>query len=126
MSQAGEGLSIADVMDHYGVLDSTRRIVSCPLHEDRTPSCSLDHSRSLWRCHSCGEGGDIWTLIELKEGVGHRGAREFAETAFGFREEGTEQGSERVFGSAYGGGRRVSGRTGDKRDKRAYKPSWRR
>ena len=40
----------------------------CPLHEDRTPSLSIHSEEGLWKCHSCGEGGDIEKLGKI---VGH-------------------------------------------------------
>jgi archaellum biogenesis ATPase FlaH len=37
-------------------------MVSCPLHEDKTPSMSCDDAKGLWKCFSCGMGG---TVIDL-------------------------------------------------------------
>ena len=36
-----------------------KAMCSCPLHVDKTPSCSLDLERGLWRCFSCGQGGTV-------------------------------------------------------------------
>ncbi|WP_420841970.1 CHC2 zinc finger domain-containing protein [Haloactinopolyspora alba] len=56
-------------------------MVRCPVHDDRTPSCSLDlRGTGLWNCHRCGEGGDVWNLIMKKEGTDFRGARAAAAT----------------------------------------------
>jgi DNA primase len=44
------------------------RMFSCPLHEDRTPSLSINMEEGLWKCHSCGEGGNIEKLGRI---VGH-------------------------------------------------------
>jgi KaiC/GvpD/RAD55 family RecA-like ATPase len=45
-------------IDHPG----GKFMVSCPLHEDKTPSMSCDDSKGLWKCFSCGLGG---TVIDL-------------------------------------------------------------
>jgi DNA primase len=37
----------------------------CPLHEDRTPSLSAHREEGVWKCHSCGQGGDIEKLALL-------------------------------------------------------------
>jgi KaiC/GvpD/RAD55 family RecA-like ATPase len=37
-------------------------MISCPLHKDANPSCSIDHDKGLWHCFSCNEGG---TVIDL-------------------------------------------------------------
>lgn len=36
-----------------------KAMCSCPLHVDKTPSCSLDLERGLWKCFSCGQGGTV-------------------------------------------------------------------
>ena len=38
-------------------------MVSCPLHEDKTPSCSIDIGKGLWKCFSCDQGG---TVIDMQ------------------------------------------------------------
>ncbi len=43
-------------------------LVRCPVHDDRTPSCSVQ-TRSgvlLWKCHACSADGDILTLIAAR------------------------------------------------------------
>ena len=40
----------------------------CPLHEDNHPSLSINVEEGLWKCHSCGEGGNIEKLAKI---VGH-------------------------------------------------------
>lgn len=47
---------------------SMNRMFSCPLHEDRTPSLSINMEEGLWKCHSCGNAGDIEKLGKI---VGH-------------------------------------------------------
>jgi hypothetical protein len=37
-------------------------MVSCPLHEDKSPSMSVDVAKGLWKCFSCNQGG---TVIDL-------------------------------------------------------------
>jgi len=36
------------------------RMVLCPVHEERTPSCKVD--ADLWYCHGCGAGGSLYDL----------------------------------------------------------------
>lgn len=36
--------------------------VVCPFHDDKEPSCSLDKESGLWYCHSCKDGGDIFSF----------------------------------------------------------------
>ena len=50
-------------------------IVRCPVHEDRTPSCSVRRGPDgtiAWRCHACGASGDVLTLIAAVRGLSLR------------------------------------------------------
>jgi DNA primase len=41
---------------------SVNRMFHCPLHEDRTPSLSVNLNEGLWYCFSCGEKGNYEQL----------------------------------------------------------------
>lgn len=44
----------------------------CPFHEDKTPSASFGGDKGkgrLWKCHSCGESGDAWTLVKAAKDI---------------------------------------------------------
>lgn len=41
----------------------------CPQHDDKSPSASLNVEKNLWKCHACGGGGDIVSMLSLKNGV---------------------------------------------------------
>lgn len=60
-------------------IDGTRMFISCPLHSDKTPSCSIDSTRWIWKCFSCGEGGDFIEFVRLywnySEGAAYTKAR---------------------------------------------------
>lgn len=60
---------IEEVLEHYKVSSNGRRLVHCPFHEDRQPSCSIKYDQNLFNCFSCGRCGDSWTLIMEMEGV---------------------------------------------------------
>ncbi|WP_080516551.1 CHC2 zinc finger domain-containing protein [Salinispora tropica] len=105
------------VLDHYDVpyhSDRMRQMVSCPLHEDRTPSCSLDLARQLWNCMSCGRAGSAWDLVMEMESCDYRGAVEFVRRAAFAASDANA-----ATGSSYGDRRRKPGQRG------GYKPSWR-
>ena len=61
--------ALAVVLEEYGVVVGRHGNVSCPLHVDATPSMSLERTQGLWRCHSCGKGGDVYTLIQEMQDV---------------------------------------------------------
>ncbi|WP_368068010.1 CHC2 zinc finger domain-containing protein [Streptomyces sp. VNUA116] len=97
----------------------------CPFHEDATPSMSFNTDRGLWKCHSCGRGGDSYTLIMEKETTSFVGARALAASlALATRDAGG--GDQHLSGSTYGGRRPVSGRPRDRAGRGGYVPAWRR
>ncbi|MHB9134555.1 MAG: CHC2 zinc finger domain-containing protein [Armatimonadota bacterium] len=36
----------------------------CPLHQEKTPSFSVNPDKGVWHCFGCGKGGDVITFIE--------------------------------------------------------------
>src|SRR5665811_85019 len=41
----------------------------CPFHSEKTPSFSVDPVQKLYYCFGCGEGGNVFSFIEKKEGL---------------------------------------------------------
>jgi hypothetical protein len=39
-------------------------MASCPFHEDRNPSFTVNPEKGVFFCHSCGEGGDAIALYQ--------------------------------------------------------------
>ena len=48
----------------------------CPFHDERTPSFSVDPGEKLYYCFGCQAGGNIFTFLEEKEGIGRASCRE--------------------------------------------------
>jgi len=114
-------------LEHYGVRLRSRdaQMVACPLHEDRTPSCSVDLAKGVWNCHSCSQGGGAYRLIELKEGVNPERARAIAANISGTTGRAGSGGGA-IRGSSYTGGGSVPRPTRNHGTGGGYRPSWRR
>src|SRR5215213_7785973 len=41
----------------------------CPFHGEKTPSFTVWPETGTWRCFGCGEGGDVFTFVEKREGL---------------------------------------------------------
>jgi DNA primase len=41
----------------------------CPFHVEKTPSFHVDPERRTYKCFGCGEGGDVFTWLEKREGL---------------------------------------------------------
>ncbi|QNE75342.1 hypothetical protein F0344_12580 [Streptomyces finlayi] len=116
------------VMNHFEVDFNSERntgMAKCPLHDDNTPSMSYKLDEGLWKCHSCGQGGDSYSMIMLKEETDFPGARALA-TSLGLPEGDSGRGDQGVRRSAYGGGRSVSPRKGAGQGGSNFRPTWRR
>lgn len=50
-------------------------LIRCPVHDDRTPSCSVQVRSGvlLWRCHACDASGDVLTLVAAIHGLTMQG-----------------------------------------------------
>jgi len=48
----------------------------CPLHEEKTPSFSVNEERGLFYCYGCGAGGDAISFLRKKRGLSFREAAE--------------------------------------------------
>ena len=46
----------------------------CPFHEDKRPSFHVNPEKQIYKCFACGEGGDVFSFIMKREGVGFREA----------------------------------------------------
>jgi DNA primase len=42
---------------------------SCPFHVEKTPSFHVDPERRTFKCFGCGEGGDVFTWLEKRDGL---------------------------------------------------------
>jgi DNA primase len=62
---------------------TTRYQGLCPFHDERTPSFGIDPGAKFFKCFGCGEGGDLFHFVELKEGLDFRAAMEFLADRFG-------------------------------------------
>ncbi len=41
----------------------------CPLHDEKTPSFTVNKDETLWKCHGCGKNGSIIDLVSEMEGI---------------------------------------------------------
>lgn len=65
-------LTMESVWEAYGNAPIRKHVVSCPFHQDDTPSMRLyEHS---WFCFGCPQGGDIIKFVQLYFNIDFRAA----------------------------------------------------
>lgn len=57
--------------------------MSCPWHDDRTPSAAVNHELAAFNCHSCGRKGDALKLLQNELRVSFPEAAKRAEVLAG-------------------------------------------
>ncbi len=78
LATANAGIPFADAIDRIrqqvDIVDIVGRVVPlkrsgrnytglCPFHNDKNPSFSVNREKNLYKCFSCGEGGDAFNFI---------------------------------------------------------------
>lgn len=64
-------VDIVDVISKYiSVIPKGKNYVSlCPFHNDTNPSMTISKEKQIYKCFSCGEGGNVFTFVQEYEKV---------------------------------------------------------
>ena len=63
-----QNADIVAVLAHFDVTligDGEQRKGLCPFHDDTKPSLNVNTAKNVFKCHSCGSGGNIIKLVQL-------------------------------------------------------------
>ena len=65
VQQIKERLDIVDVVSRSVILKKKGQNYwgLCPFHKEKTPSFCVSRSRGIYKCFSCGEGGDVFSFL---------------------------------------------------------------
>lgn len=68
-------LQISSFLNSNGISIESNRQICCPLHDDSTPSFSVNFATNEWKCFGCPDGGhyiDLWMkLTNKRTGTNH-------------------------------------------------------
>lgn len=60
------------VLSHYGlgvIGKGDQRFISCPFHDEKTPSCSVNYGKRIFHCFGCGAKGTIIDFVAKMERI---------------------------------------------------------
>jgi hypothetical protein len=64
-----DSIMIEDVVSMYTPVANPRRLVKCPIHEDKTPSLKMYLDTNSFFCFGCRKGGSPVNLVMLVENL---------------------------------------------------------
>jgi len=69
--QVQQANDIIDVIgEHVSLKKKGREMVGlCPFHDDHRPSMNVNPVKQIFKCFSCGAGGDIFKFIQMRENL---------------------------------------------------------
>lgn len=85
---------LTTTLNEYGVElkpSGVRLTGLCPIHNERSPSFSVNPQNNTFKCFGCGEGGDVIALIQHLESLSFVGALEFLADKAGVIIDRTEE-----------------------------------
>lgn len=77
-----EQVHMHDVFAKYG-LSVKNGAMSCPFHNEKTPSLRVYCNDTKWHCFGCGAGGDVISFVQKYFGLDFLGALERIDQDFG-------------------------------------------
>lgn len=66
-----EKADIVQIISQYESLEKSGKeyVGLCPFHEDHSPSMRVSPQKQIFKCFSCGAGGDVFSYVSRREGI---------------------------------------------------------
>ena len=73
INQIRNKADIVDVIGHYVTLNRKGKDYQCvcPFHDDHSPSMSISTEKQIYKCFSCGAGGNVFTFVKNYEKISY-------------------------------------------------------
>ncbi len=85
IDQVRAAADFVEIVGHYTQLKKSGAnfMGCCPFHEEKTPSFSVNPVEKVYYCFGCGEGGNLFTFVQRKEGLDFAQAVEYLADKYG-------------------------------------------
>lgn len=77
---------VAEVVERFGIKLDRSDKACCPLHQEKTPSFSIDKKNNKWKCFGCGKGGDCIDFVAEYKGLDNIEAAKLLADIYGVSE----------------------------------------
>ena len=70
ISELKQDIDIVSIIEGSGVVlkrQGRHDVGLCPFHDDTTPSFTVNPDMQIYKCFSCGEGGNVFTFLVKHE-----------------------------------------------------------
>lgn len=78
-----QAVNIADVVERFHGKINKEGFVSCPFHQEKTPSLSIERKGNYFTCFGCDEKGDMIHFVSKLKGIGELDAAKLIAEEFG-------------------------------------------
>lgn len=89
-----QGLNVAgvvsDLFTRQTPAGAGQVLVNCPVHDDKTASCSVNTGSGLWNCKACGAAGNVFDLYMAARGCDFKAALQDLEARAGISHQTTK------------------------------------
>lgn len=69
-----QSLTLATILNHYGIKPNKNNMLLCPFHEDKTASLQVNPTQNKYKCHACDKKGDVIQFVQDYEKLTKREA----------------------------------------------------
>jgi DNA primase len=85
IDQVQAAADLVEIVGHYTQLKKSgaNYMGCCPFHEEKTASFSVNPTEKLYYCFGCGEGGNLFSFVQRKEGLDFAQAVEYLADKYG-------------------------------------------
>lgn len=90
--------NLVDIISDYVRLKRTGKnwLGLCPFHDDKKPSFTVEPVRGIYKCFSCGKGGNVFTFLQEKNGWSFPESLKYLATRYGIPLEENKRNNDKI------------------------------
>lgn len=92
--------NVLEVISKYTTVNkksATNYFAVCPIHNESTPSLSINIKKNIWKCFGCGHGGNAVKFVSLVEGISYKDAYKKLLMDYGYITEKNNSNNDKLY-----------------------------